>query len=136
MWLAIRFTSHWVRKEKLVPFWEHHPEHGVYVFNTAFLTAAHKVIVIDARTFYAVDAGFKRNRIAKFGTPVSQECAEKTEEIISAEFLFQSVKDYTDNTFVQWFMRKAGKSFFCFRKKVSRTFLESLGEWTVSISVQ
>lgn len=93
-------------------FWQHHPEHGVYVFYTAFLAAAHGVTVIDVRPLYAVYACFQRIRFTKLRTPVSQEYAKKAQEIISAKFLFQPVKAGTDSALCTTVHEEGQKEFF------------------------
>ena len=66
-------------------FWQYHAEHGVGVFNAAFLAAAHGVTVIDVGPFYAVYACLKGIRATKLSPPVSQKGMKKTQEIISAQ---------------------------------------------------
>ena len=69
------------------------------LFYTAFLPAAHRVTIINAGAFYPVDAFFERAWIAKLRTPVCQQGTEKGKEVISAQFLFQTVKDQSDSPF-------------------------------------
>ena len=47
-------------------FWKDHPEHGVCIFNTAFLPTAHRVTVEDTGAFFSVYAGLQRTWVAEF----------------------------------------------------------------------
>ena len=98
-------------------FGQHHPEHGVYVFDTAFLAAAHRVTVINARPLYAVYACFQSIGVTKLRTPVSQEDVKKAQEIISAQFLFQPVEYGTDSAFCTTVHKEGQKEFFLFQEE-------------------
>ena len=95
-------------------FWQYHPEHGVDIFHAALLAAAHGVTIIDVRPFYAVYACLKGIRITKLRASVSQKSMKKTQEIISAQFLFQPVKNGTDSAFGTTVHKESQKEFFPF----------------------
>ena len=121
---------------KTCPFGKDHAEHGMGLFHAAFLSAAHRITVINAGAFYPIDARFQCARIAEFRAPVRQQDAEKGQEAISAQLLFQTVKDQSDSPFCTAVHKKGEKEFLTFEEKSQKDFLESLEEWTVSISVQ
>lgn len=108
-------------------FWQYHPEHSVNIFDTAFLAAAHGVTVIDVRPLYAVYACLQSIRVTKLRPPVSQEDAKKTQEIISAQFLFQPVKDGTDSALCTTVHKKGQKEFFLFQEERQEDFLGFIG---------
>lgn len=77
-------------------FWENHPEQGVCVFNTAFLSASHRVTVEDAGAFFSVYVGFQRVWVTEFRTPVCKDGMEQKMEI-GIQTVFKPVKDYADS---------------------------------------
>lgn len=116
------------KKFKACAFGQYHPEHGMYVFDTAFLTTAHRITVIDTLSDYAINTSLQCSGIAKLGSPVSQDCVKKAQEIISTVLLFHPVKDHADGTLCTAAHQECQKEFSRFRKKVRRTFFYSLEE--------
>lgn len=67
---------------KTGPFGQNHPEHGVGLFQTAFLTALHRVAIINAGTLYSGYTGFQSVRITEFRTTVRQDIFKHGSELI------------------------------------------------------
>ena len=83
------------------------------------MTITHGVTVIDVRPLYAVYACFQSIGVTKLRTPVSQEDAKKTQEIISAQFLFQPVEYGTDSAFCTTVHKEGQKEFFLLQERTS-----------------
>ena len=112
---------------KTCPFGKDHAEHGMGLFHTALLSAAHRVTVINAGAFYPVDARFRCARIAELRAPVRQQDAEKGQEVISTRFLFRAVKDHADSSFGTAVHEKGEKEFLTLEEKGQKDFSGIIG---------
>lgn len=77
------------------PFWENHPKQGMRIFNTALLSAPHRVTVEDAGAFFPIYAGFQRAWVTKFRTTVCEDGMEQEVEI-GIQTVLKAVKDHAN----------------------------------------
>ena len=73
-------------------FWQNHTEQGVCLFQTALLTTAHGITIINMRALDASDTYFQSIRIAELRASICQDIFENREKLIGSHTLFQAVK--------------------------------------------
>lgn len=78
-------------------FGEDHSKQGMCIFNTALLSATHRVTVEDAGAFFSVYTGFEKVRGTKFRTAVCKDNMEQEMKIVTQTVL-KAVKDDADGT--------------------------------------
>lgn len=104
-------------------FRKDHPEHGMSLFQTAFLAALHRVTIVNAGTLHTVHAGFQCGWAAEFGTSVSQDIFECRNEFISSHTFFQTVKNKAYSTFCTAVHKKCEKKPLSCKKQGQEGFL-------------
>lgn len=57
--------------------WNDHAEHGMHIFNSGFLVAAHGVAIKNAGSCQFPRTALQRLRFTEFNAPVSQEWQER-----------------------------------------------------------
>lgn len=109
-------------------FRDNHPEHGVYVFNSGFLVAAHRVAEKDTGSGNAIRTRLEVIWFSEFNTPVCQNDRKEESKLIhSAKSLLERIKNRFHCT-----RRASGKQMrqkeFCFRKvKSKNAFIGAFG---------
>ena len=81
------WDSH-LEKFKGSSFRQDHAEHGVCLFNAAFLSASHGITVINVGSLDTGNTGFERIRITEFSASVGEDIFKQSQEIEGTKTLF------------------------------------------------
>lgn len=101
---------------KACPFREHHAEHGVGIFHTAFLSASHRITIINAGTLDTFYTYFKCLWIAEFRPSVCKQIFKQREEFTGSKTFFHMVDNKVHSAFCTAVHQECQEGFF-FREK-------------------
>ena len=122
-----------LRKEfKACSFWEDHPQYCMRLFQSAFLSALHRITIINAGTLYFDHIGSRSILITEFGAAVTQNVFKHRGELAGAHTLSQTIKDKANSTFDAAPSSGSSKFFAIFFVSKSGIIVVLMGDCTVS----